>query len=227
MKKVLASAILIAALMTACAQSQIHFADPVDVEKALAESDVLAAELAAEKIDVTNVVPKPAPAQTAKPEHTPELENAPDPEAEPTMEPEQVPVITPQPEPTSEPAPTSTTPAYGAVPFELAAGTNKWWKIDATDSAYWAMQEQINTVRAAGDLPALAMDDGLSEIASTRCESFVAGGPFDHSGMITTSEILAAGPLGSASAACSAWVASETHYANIMRSDISSMGVGC
>ena len=38
MKKSLVSAILIAALLTACAQSQVHFADPVDVEKALAES---------------------------------------------------------------------------------------------------------------------------------------------------------------------------------------------
>lgn len=42
MKKALLSAILIAALMTACAQSQIHFADPLDVEKALAESEALA-----------------------------------------------------------------------------------------------------------------------------------------------------------------------------------------
>jgi len=81
--------------------------------------------------------------------------------------------------------------------------------------------------RAAGGLPALSMDSNLSAIASSRCESFVAGGPFDHSGMVTLSEICAAGPLGSASAACAAWQASETHYANIMRTDISSMGVGC
>jgi uncharacterized protein YkwD len=45
--------------------------------------------------------------------------------------------------------------------------------------------------------------------------------------MVTTSEICAAGPLGSASAACAAWQVSETHYANIMRTDITSMGVGC
>lgn len=202
----------------------------MEVEKALAESDALAAELTSEKVDVTSIAPKPTPAQTAKSELTPELESAPALEAEPTMEPEQVSATVPQPEPTpeptSEPAP-APAPAYGAVPFELAVGTDKWWKIDATDSAYWAMQEQINAVRAAGGLPALAMDDELSAIASTRCESFVAGGPFDHSGMVTTSEILAAGPLGSASAACAAWVASETHYANIMRTDISSMGVGC
>ena len=234
MKKTLLSAILIAALMTACAQSQIHFADPVDVKKALAESEALAAELAAEKIDTAAAETKPTPMQTAEPEPTPEPMSAPtlaeEPEAEPTVEPEQNPAPVSQPEPipesTSEPAPASA-PAYRTVPFELAAGTDKWWKIDATDSAYWAMQEQINAVRAAGGLPALAMDEELSAIANSRCESFVAGGPFDHSEMVTTSEILAAGPLGSASAACAAWVASETHYANIMRTDISSMGVGC
>ena len=236
MKKSLVSAILSAALLTACAQSQVHFADPVDVEKALAESEALAAEVAAEKIETTTAEPKPTQVQTEEPEPTPEPTSVPTPaverEAEPTVEPEQNPATVPQsdsapdptPAPTPEPAPA---PAYGAVPFELAAGTDKWWKIDATDSAYWAMQEQINAVRAAGGLPALAMDDGLSAIASTRCESFVAGGPFDHSGMTTTSEILAAGPLGSASAACAAWVASDVHYANIMRTDISSMGVGC
>ena len=235
MKKSLVSAILIAALLTACAQSQVHFADPVDVEKALAESEALAAEVAAEKIETTTAEPKPTQVQTEEPEPTPEPTSVPTPaverDAEPTVEPEQNPATVPQsdsapdptPAPTPEPAPA---PAYGAVPFELAAGTDKWWKIDATDSAYWAMQEQINAVRAAGGLPALAMDDGLSAIASTRCESFVAGGPFDHSGMTTTSEILAAGPLGSASAACAAWVASDVHYANIMRTDISRMGVG-
>lgn len=238
MKKALVSTILIAALLTACAQSQVHFADPVDVEKALAESEALAAELAAageiddHTLNTVAATPEPTPAQAATPEPTPEPEGTStpetEPEAEPSAIPEQAPTSAPQPEPTPDPTPEpAPAPAYGAVPFELAAGTDKWWKIDATDSAYWAMQEQINAVRAAGGLPALAMDDGLSAIASTRCESFVAGGPFDHSGMTTTSEILAAGPLDSASAACAAWVASDVHYANIMRTDISSMGVGC
>lgn len=234
MKKASFSVLLAAVILTACAQGQIHFADPMEVEKALAERETLSAEIAAEKIGTTTTAPKPTPMQTAEPEPTPEPKSAPtlaeELEAEPTVEPEQNPAPVSQPEPipesTSEPAPASA-PAYGTVPFELAAGTDKWWKIDATDSAYWAMQEQINAVRAAGGLPALAMDEELSAIANSRCESFVAGGPFDHSEMVTTSEILAAGPLGSASAACAAWVASETHYANIMRTDISSMGVGC
>ena len=89
------------------------------------------------------------------------------------------------------------------------------------------MLDQINAVRAAGGLPALTMDGNLSAIASSRCESFVAGGPFDHSGMVTASEICAKGPLESASAACAAWVASPGHYAQIMRTDLTSMGVGC
>ncbi|MCM1441564.1 MAG: CAP domain-containing protein, partial [Roseburia sp.] len=151
-------------------------------------------------------------------------------EPAPTPVPSEEPAPTATPEPTPEPAPAAApapAPADGAVPFYLAAGTYKWWKIDSSDSAYWAVQDQINAMRAAGGLPALSMDDGLSATASARCESFVAGGPFDHSGMVTKSEICAAGPLFTASAVCGAWQASEAHYANIIRSDISRMGVGC
>lgn len=281
MKKTIIFLAIFAALLTACAQGQIHFADPGDVEKALAESDALAASVAAEDdgdgLDLTATAvqdgeketgddlaeketeagtvsesmrdagdmadaPESAPHQTAEPQLTepqpiePQPAEAPTPAAEleptpePTPAPQPTPEPTPEPEPEPAPAPEPTpapAPAYGAIPFDLAAGTGKWWSIDSSDSAYWAMQEQINAVRAAGGLPALAMDGNLSAIASSRCESFVAGGPFDHSGMVTTSEICAAGPLGSASAACAAWVASETHYANIMRTDITSMGVGC
>lgn len=163
-----------------------------------------------------SAVPEPAAEPTPAPTPEPQPELTPEPQPEPTPE--------PAPLPASEPAPA---PADGAIPFYLAAGTNKWWKIDATDSAYWTVQDQINAMRAAGDLPALSMDDGLSAIASSRCESFVAGGPFDHSGMITKSEILAAGPLFTAGAVCTAWQGSATHYACIMRTDITSMGVGC
>jgi len=55
----------------------------------------------------------------------------------------------------------------------------------------------------------------------------VAGGPFDHSGMTTRSEICAAGPLGSASAVCTGWQGSPAHYTNIMEPSFTSMGVGC
>ena len=154
----------------------------------------------------------------------PTAEQTADPIPEPAAQPEPAPEPEPAPAPAPEPVPA---PSYGAIPFSVAAGTDKWWVIDSSDSAYWAMQEQINAVRAAGGLPALTMDGGLSAIASGRCESFVAGGPFDHSGMVTASEICASGPLGSASAACAAWVASPGHYAQIMRTDLTSMGVGC
>lgn len=117
--------------------------------------------------------------------------------------------------------------AYGAIPFDVAAQTGTWWAIDASDSAYWAVEQNINAMRAAGGLPALSVDDGLSAIASDRCRSFVEGGPFDHSGMVTKSEICASGALGSASAVCSAWQNSPGHYANIMLTDITSMGIGC
>ncbi len=117
--------------------------------------------------------------------------------------------------------------SYGAVPFDLAAGTEQWWSIDSSDSAYWAVQENINAMRAAGGLAPLTMDSGLSAAADARCESFVAGGPFDHSGMTTRSEICAAGPLGSASAVCTGWQGSPAHYANIMEPSFTCMGVGC
>lgn len=243
MKKTISAIALTAILLTACGKSQIHFADPVDVENAISESTAQAVAYA-EAANHSNLTPAlakgrllfvaVAPAEMVedalvetedvRPTVIPETEPKSQPEQ--AAEPEAVSVPAPTPEPTPAPAPAAA-PAYGAIPFELAASTGTWWGIDSTDSAYWAMQEQINAVRAAGGLPALAMDSGLSAIADARCESFVAGGPFDHSGMVTKSEILAAGPLGSASAACAAWVASPTHYANIMRTDISSMGVAC
>ena len=71
------------------------------------------------------------------------------------------------------------------------------------------------------------MDSGLSAAADARCESFVTGGPFDHGGMTTRSEICAAGPLGSASSVCSYWQNSPAHYANIMEPSSTSTGVGC
>ena len=117
--------------------------------------------------------------------------------------------------------------AYGAIPFDLAAETGTWWSIDSTDSAYWAVQENINAIRAEVGLPALTMDDSLSAAASARCESFVAGGAFDHSGMTTSSEILAAGPLRSASEVCKAWKDSPDHYANITNPNFTTMGVSC
>ena len=81
--------------------------------------------------------------------------------------------------------------------------------------------------KADAGLPALALDDSLSTAASSRCESFVAGGPFDHSGMTTRSEICARGPIGSAAAVCVAWKNSPAHYANIVNPEFTAMGVSC
>lgn len=97
----------------------------------------------------------------------------------------------------------------------------------ACRASYWAVQENINAIRAAAGLSPLAMDGGLSAAADARCESFVAGGAFDHSGMTTRSEICAAGPIGSASSVCSYWQNSPAHYANITNASFTSMGVGC
>ena len=172
------------------------------------------------------------PVQTATP--APTQEPTPMPTAEPTPVPTAEPTAAPTAEPTQAPVeetvadtPAQVSMSYGAVPFELAVGTEQWWSIDSSDSAYWAVQENINAIRAAAGLSPLAMDGGLSAAADARCESFVAGGAFDHSDMMTRSEICAAGPIGSASSVCSYWQNSPAHYANITNASFTSMGVGC
>ena len=60
-------------------------------------------------------------------------------------------------------------------------------------------------------LGALSMSDSLSTSAGTHCESFVAGGAFDRSGMIAKSEIFAKAPIGSASEVCTAWQGRPDH----------------
>lgn len=170
--------------------------------------------------------------KTPQPTAAPAAAQSPAPTPDPTPIPTAVPTATPEPvvTPATTEAPVqqaSASMSYGGVPFDLAAGTEQWWSIDSSDSAYWAVQENINAMRAAGGLAALTMDGGLSAAADSRCESFVAGGPFDHSGMTTRSEICAAGPIGSASSVCSYWQDSPAHYNNIMNSSFTSMGVAC
>lgn len=170
--------------------------------------------------------------KTPQPTAAPAAAQSPAPTPDPTPIPTAVPTATPEPvvTPATTEAPVqqaSASMSYGGVPFDLAAGTEQWWSIDSSDSAYWAVQENINAMRAAGGLAALTMDGGLSTAADSRCESFVAGGPFDHSGMTTRSEICAAGPIGSASSVCSYWQDSPAHYNNIMNSSFTGMGVAC
>lgn len=219
MKHRIALLLLTVTLLTACAAAQT----PED------ETAQAPAPAATEQVQaVVEETPQPtaAPAATQTPAPTPEP--TPMPTAVPTATPE--PVVTPAPTaaPTEVPVQqASVNLSYGGVPFDLAAGTEQWWSIDSSDSAYWAVLENINAMRAAGGLAALTMDAGLSAAADSRCESFVAGGPFDHSGMTTRSEICAAGPIGSASSVCSYWQDSPAHYNNIMNSSFTSMGVAC
>ena len=208
-------------MLTACSA-------PANSADVLAESSPSAVSAPAVESTAT---PEPTAAPTATPSPTPSA--TPTPTPNPTATPAPTPAATPEPtpEPTAAPvveaAPEQVSMSYGALPFDLAAGTEQWWSIDSSDSAYWAVQENINALRAVGGLAPLTMDSGLSAAADARCESFVAGGPFDHSGMTTRSEICAAGPLGSASAVCTGWQGSPAHYANIMEPSFTSMGVGC
>ena len=195
-------------VLTACAQTP----EPAELT-----------ELSAATSESADAEETPAPISTVEPTATPIAT------PEPTATPAPTPAPTPEPTatPTAEPAPAQVSMSYGAVPFDLAAGTEQWRSIDSSDSAYWAVQENINAMRAAGGLAPLTMDSGLSAAADARCESFWAGAHFDHSGMTPRSEICAAGPLGSASAVCTGWQGSPAHYANIMEPSFTSMGVGC
>ena len=212
----------LAVLMLAACSAPTNSAD------ALPESSPTAVSAPAAESTAT---PEPTAAPTAMPSPTPSATPAPTPHptATPAPTPAPTPELTPQPTAAlvAETAPEQVSMSNGALPFDLAAGTEQWWSIDSSDSAYWAVQENINALRAAGDLAPLTMDSGLSAAADARCESFVAGDPFDHSGMTTRSEICAAGPLGSASAVCTGWQGSPAHYANIMEPSFTSISVGC
>ena len=214
MKKCLLSILLATVLLCACAQQNDNTLQTSE-SSTLVEFTVATEETAIETpAPLATESPAPAPTQTPEPIATP------------------APTTAPTEAPSTESAVTASQPeqvsmSYGAVPFDLAAGSEEWWSIDSSDSAYWAVQENINAMRAAAGLSPLTMDIGLSAAADARCESFVAGGPFDHSGMTTRSEICAAGPIGSASSVCTYWQGSPAHYANIMEPSFTSMGVGC
>ena len=194
MKKCLLSILLATVLLCACAQQTDNTLQTPE-SSTLVELTVATEETAIETpAPLATESPAPAPTQTPEPTATPASTEIPIPE----------PTAAPTEAPATESAVTASQPeqvsmSYGAVPFDLAAGSEEWWSIDSSDSAYWAVQENINAMRAAAGLSPLTMDSGLSAAADARCESFVAGGPFDHSGMTTRSEICAAGPICSAS----------------------------
>lgn len=114
---------------------------------------------------------------------------------------------------------------YGALPMDPATDGETWWSIDSSDSAYWAVANNINAMRAEGGLPALTVSSSLSSIADSRCEYLIANDVFSHDGA-TTAEILCSGAA-SASAACTGWENSPGHYSNIMTPGYTQMGIGC
>ena len=114
---------------------------------------------------------------------------------------------------------------YGALPMDPASDGDKWWSIDSSDSAYWAVANNINAMRAEGGLPALTVSSSLSSIADSRCEYLIANDVFSHDGA-TNAEILCSGAT-SASAACTGWKNSPGHYSNIMTPSYTQMGIGC
>ena len=220
MKKILAL-VLLFVLMAGCAQAAGTQQVKEAASKAVSQQEkpVSSASTASA---VQNQEESPEGEEVGEPQTIPQPTMTPMSEAEPS----QKEVATAQEETVQSQTETKEL-AYGGIPFDLAAGTEKWWYIDSTDSAYWAVQDNLNLIRAEVGLPALTMDSSLSAAASARCESFVAGGSFDHSGMTTAGEILAAGPLRSASEVCQAWKDSPDHYANITNPNFTTMGVSC
>ena len=114
---------------------------------------------------------------------------------------------------------------YGALPMDPATDGETWWSIDSSDSAYWAVANNINAMRTEGGLPAFTVSSSLSSIADSRCEYLIANNVFSHDGA-TTAEILCSGAT-SASAACTGWKNSPSHYSNIMTPGYTQMGIGC
>lgn len=114
---------------------------------------------------------------------------------------------------------------YGALPMDPATDGETWWNIDSSDSAYWAVANNINAMRAEGGLSALTVSSSLSSIAHDRCVYLIANDVFSHDGA-TTAEILCSGAT-SASAACTGWKNSPSHYSNIMTPGYTQMGIAC
>lgn len=114
---------------------------------------------------------------------------------------------------------------YGALPMDPATDGETWWNIDSSDSAYWAVANNINAMRAEGGLSALTVSSSLSSIAHDRCVYLIANDVFSHDGA-TTAEILCSGAT-NASAACTGWKNSPSHYSNIMTPGYTQMGIAC
>ncbi len=112
----------------------------------------------------------------------------------------------------------------GAIPFSLASDNN-WWSIDQSDSAYWAVLDNINAMRAAGGLGALSPSSSLDSIADSRCDYQLVNDTLSHDGA-QTPEILAQSQK-SAAEVCTAWQNSPSHYAVIMNPNFTQIGICC
>ena len=113
---------------------------------------------------------------------------------------------------------------YGAIPFSLA-NDDTWWAIDQSDSAYWAVLNNINSMRAAGGLSALSPSSSLDAIANSRCDYQLVNDTLSHDGA-QPPEILAQSQK-SASEVCTGWQNSPSHYAVIMNPNFTQIGICC
>lgn len=100
-----------------------------------------------------------------------------------------------------------------------------WCSIDSSDTAYWAVANNINAMRAENGLSALTVDGSLSSLARDRCDYQIINDVFTHDGA-TTAEILLSGAFDAATA-CNGWRNSPDHYANILTPGYTRMGIGC
>lgn len=120
---------------------------------------------------------------------------------------------------------TSVSMEYGALPFSLAAQTHTWWHIDETDSAYWAVLDNINAYRAAAGVAPLTVDSNLSAIAYQRTCDMIVDGYISHNGY-QTSEIVAQN-YPSAQDVVYGWATSPDHYAAMTSPNFTICGIGC
>lgn len=139
MKKCLSSILLATVLLCACAQQTDNTLQTPE-SSTLVELTVATEE---------TVIETPAPLATESPAptstQTPEPTATPAPTEIPIPEPTAAPTEAPATEPVAAESQTAqVSMSYGAVPFDLAAGSEEWWSIDSSDSAYWAVQENIN-----------------------------------------------------------------------------------
>lgn len=119
----------------------------------------------------------------------------------------------------------ATSTAYGAVPFSVATGTQEWFGIDSSDSAFSATLENINAYRAAVGVAPLSIDSGLTAIADQRCRDMIIAGVMSHDGH-QTPEICGQN-YNSAQSVVDAWAASPDHYAAMTNANYTICGIGC